>query len=290
MNLMSTTDPYSDARARPRFEWTLTGRVGLSILIFWALVGMLAPAIAPYGPADFASDVAFDGSTWADPLGTDYLGRDVLSRIMHGTFLTLSMASAASLIATVGGSALGLFAGTHPGWVDGAISRIVDFVHSFPTLMLSMVVIVALGPSIPLIVTITGVVYATSVFRISRALAMDIAALDFVLVARARGESISWIMFHEVLPNAAPPLLVDFGMRLCFSILFISSLSFLGMGVQPPLADWGGMVRENMGGLLGHSLAAIYPALATASVTVGLNLIVDDAASSTPQARPEVDP
>jgi peptide/nickel transport system permease protein len=151
-----------------------------------------------------------------------------------------------------------------------------DTFQSFPTLMLGLMIIAALGPSSILLVVMTGLIYATSVFRIARALGMDLVLTDYVQVARARGETISWILFHEILPNAATPLVVDFGIRLSFSILFLSSLSFLGLGVQPPYADWGSLVRENMPGLVSGSLAAIYPALAIASFTIGLNLIVDD--------------
>ena len=245
----------SEISEKPKFKWTLSGRIGLGILLFWVLIAISAPLISPYGLADFVSDEGFAGPNSSTLLGTDYLARDMLSRIIGGSFLTLSMALAASVIATGLGSALGLFSSMHLGVIDAIISRIVDVIHSFPTLMLSMVVIVALGPTIPLIVVMTGLIYATSVYRISRALGMDIAVLDFVAVARARGEKTPWILIHEILPNVLPPLLVDFGMRLCFSILFISSLSFLGLGVQPPLADWGSLVRENMAGLLAGSLA-----------------------------------
>jgi peptide/nickel transport system permease protein len=164
------------------------------------------------------------------------------------------------------------------------ISRIVDTFHSFPTLMLGLVIIAALGPSTLLLILMTGLIYATSVYRIARALGMDIVVMDYVQVAQARGENTSWILFHEILPNAATPLVVDFGIRLSFAILFLSSLSFLGLGVQPPFADWGSLVRENMGGLVSGSPASIYPALAIASFTIGLNLIVDDFAASSGRA------
>ena len=156
------------------------------------------------------------------------------------------------------------------------ICRINDALLSVPGIMMGLVIIAALGSSIPLLIVTTGVVYACSVFRIARALGMDLSVMDYVEVAWARGESLWWVLWQEIIPNAAIPLIVDFGLRLSFAILFMSSLSFLGLGVQPPHADWGGMVRENLLGLSSGSLSPIIPALAIASVTIGLNLIVDD--------------
>ena len=269
-----------DARSKARFRLTWSGRIGAAIVLFWLIVAIVGPLVAPFTLGEFVSDNGFAPARGASLLGADYLGRDVFSRILHGAWLTLGMAAAATLTATVVGSALGIFAAIKGGWIDMAISRIGDTFHSFPTLMLGLVIIAALGPSAALLILMTGLIYATSVYRIARALGMDIVVTDFVQVARARGEHTSWILFHEILPNAATPLVVDFGIRLSFAILFLSSLSFLGLGVQPPYADWGSLVRENMAGLISGSPAAIHPALAIASFTIGLNLIVDDFAAS----------
>jgi len=269
-----------DALSKARFRLTWSGRIGAAIVLFWLIVAIVGPFVAPFTLGEFVSDNGFAPARGRSLLGADYLGRDIFSRILHGAWLTLGMAAAATLTATVVGSALGIFAAIKGGWIDMAISRIVDTFHSFPTLMLGLVIIAALGPSAALLILMTGLIYATSVYRIARALGMDIVVTDFVQVARARGEHTSWILFHEILPNAATPLVVDFGIRLSFAILFLSSLSFLGLGVQPPYADWGSLVRENMAGLISGSPAAIYPALAIASFTIGLNLIVDDFAAS----------
>lgn len=269
-----------DALSKARFRLTWSGRIGAAIVLFWVSVAIVGPFVAPFTLGEFVSDIGFAPARGGSLLGADYLGRDIFSRILHGAWLTLGMAAAATLTATVVGSALGIFAAIKGGWIDMAISRIVDTFHSFPTLMLGLVIIAALGPSAALLILMTGLIYATSVYRIARALGMDIVVTDFVQVARARGEHTSWILFHEILPNAATPLVVDFGIRLSFAILFLSSLSFLGLGVQPPYADWGSLVRENMAGLISGSPAAIYPALAIASFTIGLNLIVDDFAAS----------
>ncbi|MGD8847835.1 MAG: ABC transporter permease, partial [Desulfobacteraceae bacterium] len=174
------------------------------------------------------------------------------------------------------GSTFGIIAAVKGGWVDTLISRFNDALMSIPGILAGLVAIAALGSSIPVLILVTGLVKATSVFRLARALGMDIRVMDYIEVARARGESLWWVLRHEIFPNVAIPLIVDFGIRLSFAIRFIASLSFLGLGVQPPHADWGSMVRENIVGLSGMSMAPIFPALTIAILTIGLNLIVDD--------------
>ena len=273
------TEARGDALPKRRIELTKAGWFGVAMVIFWVVMAFVGPLIAPFDQADFVSDDTFLPVSGDFILGTDYLGRDILSRLLHGTQLTIGMAVVATLISTTVGSSFGLLSAIKGGHVDMVISRINDALMSFPTIMMGLVVIAALGSSIPILVCTTGLIYATAVFRIARALGMDIKGLDYIEVARARGESLAWILFQEVLPNAAMPLVVDFGIRLSFAILFMSSLSFLGLGVQPPNADWGSMVRENMTGLPSGSLASVFPALAIASLTIGLNLIVDDYAA-----------
>lgn len=260
-----------------------SGYVGVGILAFWLLIAIAGRLVAPYDPTEFVSDEGFLAPSPQFLLGTDYLGRDLLSRLLVGTQLTLVMAVIATIIASSVGTVLGVFAAVAGGWVDMALSRINDAFLSFPTTILGLVIIAALGSHIPVLVITTGLIYSTSVFRVSRALAMDQAQLDYVVVAKARGEGRWWIIAHEVLPNIFAPLLVDFGMRLTFAILFLSALSFLGLGVQPPLADWGTLVRENMTGLTSGVFTPIFPAMAIASFAVGLNLIVDDLATRSGQ-------
>jgi peptide/nickel transport system permease protein len=256
-----------------------TGVVGACIVGIWVLIAVFGRFIAPFDEGQFISDVPFLQPSGRFLLGADYLGRDLWSRLLIGTQLTLAMAACATLIASTVGTTIGVFAAVAGGWKDMVLSRINDAFLSFPTTIMALVVIAALGSSIPVLVVVTGLIYSASVFRISRALAMDQAVMDYVEVAKARGEGLGWIMFHEILPNIAPPLIVDFGLRLAFAILFLSALSFLGLGVQPPLADWGSMVRENMTGLTSGAITPVFPALAIASLTVGLNLIVDDIAT-----------
>ena len=266
----------SDAVTGPRFRMGVTAWVGVVILLFWVFIAFSGPWLAPFSEMDFVSDRSFVWPNGEFLLGTDYVGRDILSRLFWGTRLTLGMAVIATLIASSLGSAIGIFSAIKGGWTDMIICRINDALLSVPGIMMGLVIIAALGSSIPLLIVTTGVVYACSVFRIARALGMDLSVMDYVEVAWARGESLWWVLWQEIIPNAAIPLIVDFGLRLSFAILFMSSLSFLGLGVQPPYADWGGMVRENLLGLSSGSLSPIIPALAIASVTIGLNLIVDD--------------
>jgi peptide/nickel transport system permease protein len=244
--------------------------------LFWIIVALVGPYVAPFHPADFASDDSYGPVSAKYLLGTDYIGRDILSRLLHGARLTMALSFMATVLAFVVGISLGFTAALAGGWVDMVISRIYDAFLSMPTIMLGLVVIAALGSSIPVLIITAGLIYSCGLYRIARALAIEIKVMDFVEAARARGERLPWIISREILPNAVIPLVSEFGLRLVFSILFISGLSFLGLGVQPPTADWGVMVRENLGGLVYGSSAAFVPAAAIASLTIGINLIVDD--------------
>ena len=266
----------SDAVTGPHFKLSVSAWIGIIMLVFWVIIVFFGPVLSPYNESDFVADEGFLAPSRAFLLGTDYIGRDILSRLLIGTRLTIGMALLATCIASTVGSFLGILAAVKQGWVDALLSRLNDALLSIPGILMGLVVVAALGSSIPILICTTGLVYACSVFRIARALGMDIRVMDYVEVARARGESLWWVLRHEIFPNAAIPLIVDFGIRLSFAIRFMSALSFLGLGVQPPHADWGSMVRENLAGLGALSMAPIIPALAIASLTIGLNLIVDD--------------
>ena len=264
------------AGARPLLQLSLMGKVGVGVLVFWILVALVGPFLAPYHPADLHSDESFAPLSAEHLLGTDYVGRDNLSRLLFGARLTMSLSFMATVLAFLVGISMGFTAALAGPKTDMVISRIYDAFLSMPTIMLGLVVIAALGSSIPVLVITAGLIYSCGLYRIARALAIDIKVMDFVEAARARGEKLPWIISREILPNAVVPLVAEFGLRLIFSILFISGLSFLGLGVQPPTADWGSMVRENLDGLGYGSAAILAPAAAIASLTVGINLIVDD--------------
>jgi peptide/nickel transport system permease protein len=266
----------SDALAAPqRSARHILLWASAAIVVLWAVVAVLAPVLMPHDPTDFVSDDAFSAPGRIAWLGTDYLGRDLLSRLIGGAQITLLMAFLATLLAHLLGGTLGMLAAIRGGFVDAVLSRAVDIVLSLPKIIVGLVVVAAIGSSMAVLVAIAGVVYAAGVFRIARALAADIAVLDFVRAARARGEGPLWLLFGEILPNIIMPLAADFAIRMSFAILFMSTLSFIGLGVQPPRADWGGLVRENLSGLSVGSWAPILPALAIASVAIALNLLVD---------------
>jgi len=261
------------AASRPEINVTLW--ISTTLLILCGFVAFFGPWILPQDPTDFVTDQPFAKAQAGVWLGSDYLGRDILSRLMNGARITLAMAFAATFLAHLIGDSLGLLAAIKGGWVDAFISRVADVILSLPKIIVGLVVVAALGPSVPVIVILAAVVYAAGVFRIARALGNDIVAMDFIKVAKSRGEGTGWVLFGEILPHVVRPLAADFAIRMSFAMLFMSSLSFLGLGVQPPLADWGGLVRENLGGLSAGSLAAVYPALAIAVTSIALNLLVD---------------
>jgi peptide/nickel transport system permease protein len=255
---------------RPAALW-----IGGAILLFWIGVAAIGPFIAPHGQGDIISAQSFAFAPEASVLGTDYLGRDVLSRLLYGARMTLGIALLASLLTFACGVTLGFLAATLGGWLDQAISRLVDALLSFPSLVLALIVITGFGTSLPVVIATVALTESIRVYRVARALALEVLAKDFIDGARARGEGPFWIMFREILPNVTGPLLGEFGLRYVYVILTVSALSFLGLGVQPPAADWGVMVKENIQGLYEGSPAVLLPAGAIASVTISINLIVD---------------
>lgn len=258
--------------------------LAIAILVFWAVIVIGAPWIAPYPESKIITGGSFAAGT-SDQLlllGSDNLGRDVLSRLIYGARMTLGLSLAATVLAFVVGVPLGFLAGIKGRGVDDVMSRINDAFVSFPSIILALVLVSAFGSSLWMLVVAVGFIEATRVYRIARSMAQNIIVMDFVEVSRARGESIWWILRNDILPNALVPLSTDFSLRLTYSILLLSSLSFLGLGVQPPLSDWGSMVKENLAALSyvmlygpGIALAPLLPALCIFSVTLANNLLVD---------------
>ena len=283
----SQFDELPDAPPKRKMKLTMVGKTAVSIVVFWVVMCFIGPWVSPYHEADIIADDSFtesgeycseyeEGLCTNHILGTDYLGRDILSRIIYGARTTIGVSFVATLLAYCLGVTFGIAAAVGGNKLDMAFSRVNDAFISIPSIMMGLVIIAAVGSSIPILIVTAGFIFATTVFRISRALALDVMVSDFVEAARARGEGLWWIISKEILPNIAMPLATDFGLRLVFIILFISSLSFLGLGVQPPVSDWGSMVRENLQGLVYGSLAPIAPAIAIATLTISINLIVDD--------------
>lgn len=252
----------------------LSAKIALVILVMNLLIGLFAPIIAPYPEHEVV------GKVWEEPsdqhiLGTDQIGRDLLSRLIYGARNTISLAVVITLLAFFCGGLMGFLATVLGGWLDEILSRGVDILMAFPTLIFALIALSILGSSIPILIVVIALLTSTRVYRLSRALAMDINVMDYVEIARLRREGLFWIMGREILPNALPPLIAEFGLRFCFVFLFISALSFLGLGIQPPAADWGAMVREN-GSAITYGIAIpLYPAACIAQLTVSTNLIVD---------------
>ncbi len=262
------------ARRRPP-RLGATGWTAIGVLVFWFVVALVGPALAPFEESDIVTRTSFGSPGEDGLLGSDYLGRDVASRVVYGARMTLGLALTACVLAFAGGVTLGFVAAALGGRADEVLSRMNDAFLAFPSIMLALICISALGTSLTILVLTVSFIEATRVFRIARALCMNIFVQDFVEVSRARGESIWWIMGNDILPNALIALSTDFGLRFTYAILLVSSISFLGLGVQPPHADWGMMVRENLGGVHFGATAALIPALAIFSVTLSINFLVD---------------
>ncbi|WP_036012015.1 ABC transporter permease [Bradyrhizobium yuanmingense] len=266
----------SPAPRRRRLQLPLAGIIGAGIVAFWLVMAIIGPYVAPHDVGALVDDDVFGRMSWAVPLGSDFLGRDVLSRILVGARYTIGVAAAATFLAVLLGGTLGMLAAVSRGVVDMALSRFFDALISIPSKMAALVVIAALGSSIPVLIGTVAMIYTPGAFRIWRALAVNVNTLDFVEVALARGEGTTYLIREEILPNIVGPVLTDFGLRFVFAVLILSSLSFLGLGVQPPNADWGSLVRENIAGLDDGALAVVMPAVAIATLTIGINLLIDN--------------
>ena len=253
---------------------TLSAAFGLTVVAIFILVSILTPWLAPY------AESANVGGTWDLPsaklwLGADQIGRDMLTRMMYGSRMTIGVALAITSLSFFIGIVLGFTSSVVGGWVDIFFTRLVDVMLSIPSLIFALIILGVFGSSIPVLILTIAVLDSTRVFRLARALGMNLSVLEYVEAARLRGEGLWWVIRREILPNAWAPLVSEFGLRFCFNFLFIAGLSFLGLGIQPPYADLGGMVRENAAAINFGMMAPIYPATAIALLTVSINLVVD---------------
>jgi ABC-type glutathione transport system ATPase component/ABC-type dipeptide/oligopeptide/nickel transport system permease subunit len=247
---------------------------GLALVVAYGTVAILAPWIAPYKEMQvFSQSFAPWGSEF--PFGTDQVGRDILTRLIYGARNTIGIAFATTLLSFAVGVALGLLAAMKRGWVDQMLSRAIDALMSIPSLIFSLMLLSIFGSSIPSLILIIALLDSTRVFRLARATGLNIVVMEYVEAARLRGESTTWIIYNEILPNIMPPLIAEFGLRFCFVFLTISALSFLGVGIQPPTADWGSMVRENAALITYGDITPLLPAGAIALLTIAVNFVVD---------------
>jgi peptide/nickel transport system permease protein len=266
--------PNTLSRSSSRYRPTLSAWVGIIIVSLLILIALHAQWIAPHDEAETIGD------TWAPSssnawLGTDNIGRDMLSRLIFGAQMTIGVALSTTVLSFFIGTVAGLFASIGGPFFDQLLSRIADIMLSIPQLVFALIVLSMFGSSIPTLVLTIAIIDSPRVFRLARAVSMNIAVLEYVEAARLRGEGNWWIMRREILPNALPPMISEFGLRFCFNFLFVAGLSFLGLGIQPPYADWGGMVRDNGKAISFGLPAPLWPAMAIALMTVGVNLVVD---------------
>ncbi|WGK91552.1 ABC transporter permease [Pseudomonas migulae] len=268
-----TTTKLAQGKVSHGSSWL--GLIGAAMCVIWLLVAIFGPWLAPHPVGQVVSDNVFDSLSTAYPFGTDYLGRDMLSRILVGARFTVGLALVAAVLASSLGTSCALLSVVSPKWLDELISRLMDAFISIPSKMLALIMVSAFGSSVTLLICTAVLSFTPGAFRIARSMAVNIEALEYVQVARTRGERRLYIACVEILPNMLNPVLTDLGLRFGFIVLLLSGMSFLGLGVQPPDADLGSLVRENIGGLNQGAPAIVIPALAIGTLTIGVNLFID---------------
>jgi peptide/nickel transport system permease protein len=282
---MTTAEPrmLAPRRLRSRLAlWSqtpLSFRIGAVILLVHLIAAAAGPFLAPYGYAQMGAGIPLSGMSWAHPFGIDQLGRDILSRVIHGAHIVILLSLSGTALGLLVGAVVGLLSGYVGGWIDNLLQRFLEALISIPFLVLALLAIAAAGPEVAgnpvLIVLVVALVYAPRIARMARAAAIDIATRDFVTVARLRGESAWSVMRRELLPNATGVLLVEFALRAGYAPVLIGSLGFLGFGMRPPTPEWGLMISENRALLIVSPVTVLGPGLALASLVVGLNLFTE---------------
>ncbi len=252
----------------------LTAWFGMIVILLYILTAVFAPALAPFGEKEIVGD-AFDVPGDDYLLGTDQLGRDMLSRMIYAARNTVGIALVTTILSFTLGSLLGMLAAVMGGWTDNILSRIVDVLMSIPQLIFALLLLTILGANVVNMILVIALLDSTRVYRLMRAVGMNIVVMDYVEAAKLRGEGLWWLIRKEILPNALAPLIAEFGLRFCFVFLTIAALSFLGLGIQPPTADWGTMVRDNAQLITFGEIIPLYPAAAIALLTVAVNFVVD---------------
>lgn len=263
------SDAWKELKKAP-----LSAKFGIVVILFYFFIALFAPLLTPYGESEV---VGSEFEEWGEQfiLGTDNLGRDMLTRLLYGARNTIGIALITTILAFLIGGVGGILAATLGGWLDQLFSRVVDILMAIPALIFALLLLTIFGTSIPVLVLVIAVLDSTRVYRLARAVSLNVVVMDFVEAARLRGEGLGWITLKEVLPNIMPPLVAEFGLRFCFVFLTIASLSFLGLGLQPPTADWGSMVRDNATLITYGDITPLLPAAAIALLTVAVNFVVD---------------
>ena len=257
-----------------------TAWFGMIVFFCYMFVALFAPWLAPFGEAEIFP-VPFAPWDETHVFGTDQIGRDILSRLIYGARNTMGIALLTTLLSFYIGGALGLIAAIDRGLVDQVLGRAMDVLMAIPSLIFALMLLSIFGSTVTSLIIIIAVLDSTRVFRLTRSVAVGVVVMDYVEVARLRGEGLGWVMRREILPNVMPPLIAEFGLRFCFVFLTIAALSFLGLGIQPPTADWGSMVRENANLIqfaaydIKAALTPLLPATTIALLTIAVNFMVD---------------
>ena len=251
-----------------------SARFGMFVIAAYVFLALFAPVLTPYGESQI---VGSEFEPWGEEfmLGTDNLGRDMFTRLIYGGRNTVGIAFVTTLLAFIIGGLAGILAAAMRGWVDQALGRFVDILMAIPSFIFALLILTIVGTSVPSLILVIALLDATRVFRLARAVSMNVVVLEFVEAASLRGEGLWWLIKSEILPNILPPLVAEFGLRFCFVFLFLSGLSFLGLGIQPPTADWGSMVRDNATLITYGDITPLLPAGAIALLTIGVNFVVD---------------
>lgn len=252
----------------------LTAAFGMFVIFTYAIAGVFAPWIAPYGETEVIAS-AFDPANEKMLLGADQLGRDMFSRIVFGTRNSVGLALLATSAAFLIGATAGLYAAVRGGWMDQLLGRVSDVIMSIPSLIFALLMLAIFGPTVVVIIIAVAIVYAPRVFRLVRSVAGNVVVMDYIEAAQLRGEKRGYLIRKEILPNSTAPMIAEFGLEFCFVFLLLAGLSFLGLGIQPPAADWGSMVRENATLVSFGDITPLIPAAAIALLTVAVNFVVD---------------
>ncbi len=252
----------------------LTAAFGMFVIFTYAIMGIFSEYIAPFGESEILA------SAFAPPddkmlLGADQLGRDMFSRIVYGARNSVGLALVATTLAFLMGAGAGLMAAIKGGWFDQFMGRFADVIMSVPSLIFALLILSIFGTGMEVIVVVVAVIYSPRVFRLTRAVAGDVVVMDYIEAAKLRGEGTGYLIRKEILPNSTAPLVAEFGLEFCFVFLLIAGLSFLGLGIQPPTADWGSMVRDNATLISFGDYTPLIPAAAIALLTVAVNFVVD---------------
>lgn len=270
-----TPAPRRSNAAWRRFVRRPSALVGLAILGFWVLTAILWPIMVPYGPTDFHLLTKFSPPSWEHWLGADNFGRDVLSRVLAGSRTVLLVSTSATVIGVMIGTGLGLIAAFYGGWIEELLMRFMDILMAFPLIVIALLVIAVLGPSQVNVILVVALTFAPYNARIIRAAALDQRSKDFVSAARLRGDSGPYIMVMEILPNISGTIIVELTVRLALAIFTIATLSFLGLGIQPPTPDWGLMISEGRQYYRIAPWIVLFPSLAIASLVIAINLVAE---------------